>query len=115
MGVFSDEITRELNETIQLNERVAMSMKRQIEVIEDLELLYVERPMKITELAEIIGITRHGINKWDDPNIKSGVLFSYFYGYVKAHKPEYLPKLKEYINRTVRYDRGSLRHRLIKK
>ena len=110
MGVFAEEIAREANETIRLNEQMAMSMKRQVEVIEELELMYVEKPMKINEIAEILGVSPRTLYHWSD-DIKSGVSFSFIYGFVKHNKPGYLPRLKEYINRKVRHDRTALQHK----
>ena len=69
------------------------------ELIEDLELAVVDRPLGMTELSEILGISVTAVHKWKAPHIKAGVRLSYVYGYLKNEKPVYVKKLEEYIKK----------------
>mgnify|MGYP000686227324 CR=1 FL=1 len=66
-----------------------------------LNLALVDRPMMMTELSDILGLTTHGIRKWNR-ELKSGVRFSFVYAFVVKNKPDYSDKLEKYIRSEVR-------------
>lgn len=65
------------------------------------ELAMVDRPMRISELMQIFGLSDKGLYGWDK-RIKSGVRLSFVYDFVRSEKPKYLPMIERYIRIAVK-------------
>ena len=66
----------------------------------ELKLAIVDREMKMAELSKIVGVSPHGIRKWDN-KIRNGIRLSAFLQFVVENKPAYRVKIEEYINKQV--------------